>query len=921
MSARRRPARRWWAWEIAAGALALALPAVLPLQAPLVGEIAIVALFALSLDLVLGYAGIVSLGHAAFFGIGAYAAGLCAKHLTPDPLAGLALATALATGCGALASPSVLRGSDLTRLMVTLGTAALLLELANALAGVTGGADGLQGVAMGALPGGFTFDLDGRTAAWYALTVALLLFVALRRLVRSSFGVALRAIRDNRRRAEAVGIPTARHLAIAYTVAAGVAGAAGALLTQTTGFASLDVLSFERSADVLLMLVIGGAGWLHGGIAGAIVFKLLQDALASVAPQDGMFWTGLVLVLLALGLRDRLLRLRGCFRRAAPTPAGPSRSPEPPEPSEPGGTGSPTMTRSSHAPHAPPAPGMAVPADDIVLACHGLGVRLGGVMAASAVALELRRGARHALIGPNGAGKTTLMNLLGGELAPDAGRIVLGGADITRLPPHARVARGLVRSFQIGSLFDSLTARETLELAATRARGPGPGVGPGARKEARSDAGRPPAAADRAALLLDRLGLRDDADRPVRELAYGRRRLLEIALALACEPGVLLLDEPMAGVPAAERELLLDTLAALPPDVAVLLVEHDMDLVFRFAHRITVMAEGRVLAEGDPASIAADPRVRAVYLGPGGAGATGAGTAPPVAPPARARSASASATTSASVPVPVPALLPTPAPSARAGAAPLPPLLRVEALAAGHGDAIVLHAIDFTLEAGRTLALLGRNGAGKTTLVDTLAGAARQRGGRILWHDAARDAAPVALHALASHRRAALGLGWVPQERGIFASLTVQEHLTAVARPVSGRRGGAPAWTPARVYALFPRLAERRDHLGGQLSGGEQQMLAVGRALMLEPRLLLLDEPLEGLAPVLAAELLAAIARLTRDEGLAAIVVEQHPQAVLAIADQALVLDRGRVVHASTAAALAARPDLLARWLGVAGGG
>ncbi|UST54978.1 ATP-binding cassette domain-containing protein [Comamonadaceae bacterium OTU4NAUVB1] len=889
--------------EIAGWALVLALPAVVPSQAPLVGEIAIVALFAVSLDLVVGYAGIVSLGHAAFFGLGAYAAGLFAKHATPDPVAGLLAATTLAAAFGALASPTVRRGSDLTRLMVTLGTAALLHELANAFDGLTGGADGLQGVAMGPLPGGFTFDLDGRAAAGYALAVALALFAVLRRLVRSPFGVALRAVRDHRPRAEAIGIPAARHLGATYTVAAGVAGAAGALLAQTTGFASLDVLSFARSADGLLMLVVGGTGWLYGGVAGAVVFKLLQDALASLAPQWGMFWIGSVLVLLALGGRDLVpwtLGRLGAGRRGTGAPSG-GRATE--------GTGPDRAGAAGHA--AGNALGNAwgnaaavdAGSDDVVLACHGLTVRLGGVDAVRGVDLELRRGARHALIGPNGAGKTTLVNLLGGVLAPDAGRIVLDGTDVTREPPHRRAARGLVRSFQVGALFDTLTPRETLALAIARRHAGG------------ADGWRPLAAsavaAEGATWLLERFRLAADADRPTRALAYGQRRLLEIALALACEPRVLVLDEPMAGVPPAEREALLETLAALPPEVAVLLIEHDMDLVFRFARRITVLAEGAVLAEGDPAAIAADARVRSAYLGP-----AGAGTAPRPDPCADARTGDTGS------------VVPATAPSGRTAAPARPtaavpptraPLLRVEGLVAGHGDAVVLHDIGFVLQAGRTLALLGRNGAGKTTLIDTLAGTARQRGGRILWQGEG-EGTPVALHALAAHRRAALGIGWVPQERGVFASLTVHEHLAAFARPARAGRGRAPAWTPGRVYALFPRLAERRAHLGRQLSGGEQQMLAIGRALMLAPRLLLLDEPLEGLAPVLAAEVLAAIERLTRGEGLAVIVVEQHPQAVLAIADEALVLDRGRVAHASAARELAARPDLLARWLGAAGG-
>ena len=230
-------------------------------------------------------------------------------------------------------------------------------------------------------------------------------------------------------------------------------------------------------------------------------------------------------------------------------------------------------------------------------------------------------------------------------------------------------------------------------------------------------------------------------------------------------------------------------------------------------------------------------------------------------------------------------------------------LLKVEKLSAGYGEAVVLHDISFALPEGQTLALLGRNGTGKTTLINTLAGATRQHGGTIALGG-------VALHKLASHERAAAGIGWVPQERNIFKSLTVHENLTAVARP--GR------WNPDRVYELFPRLAERKGNLGTQLSGGEQQMLAMARALVVNPRLLLLDEPLEGLAPIIVQELLRAISRITREEGLSAIIVEQHPQAILAISDQAVVLDHGTIVHADSAAALRRAPELLDRLLGVA---
>jgi branched-chain amino acid transport system permease protein len=301
-------ASRWKPWEPLLWLAALAAPAVLPSHAALINEIAIVALFAISLDLVLGYTGIVSLGHAAFFGFGAYVAALFAKHVMPDPLVGLAVAIAGATVLGAVCSLTIQRGSDLTRLMVTLGVALILLELANKLDWLTGGADGLQGVVMGPLLGTFAFDLAGRAAAYYSLAVLLAFFVLARRLVHSPFGATLKAIRDNRLRAMAIGIPVGSRLAVIYTIAAALAGAAGALLAQTTGFASLDVFEFHRSADVLLILVVGGTGWLYGGVAGAIVFKLMQDALSSITPQYWTFWLGLFLVVLVMVGRESLLK-------------------------------------------------------------------------------------------------------------------------------------------------------------------------------------------------------------------------------------------------------------------------------------------------------------------------------------------------------------------------------------------------------------------------------------------------------------------------------------------------------------------------------------------------------------------------------------------------------------------------------------
>ncbi len=298
---------RWHPLEVAFWLAALATVFLLRGRHLLLTEIAILGLLALSLDLILGYAGIISLGHAAAFGFGAYTAGLLAKYqLVAEPLLALVAAGAAATLFGLATSLLVLRGSDLTRIMVTLGVALVLREIANRYAWLTGGADGLQGIEIGPLLGVFRFDLFGHVAYYYTLSVLFLLFLLARRLVHSPFGLSLRAIKGNPTRAAAVGIPVNGRLMAIYAIAAGYAGVAGALLTQTTAFASLDVFSFERSADLLLVLIIGGTGYLYGGLVGAILFKLMQDFLSALTPQYWPFWVGLLLVTIVLVGRERI---------------------------------------------------------------------------------------------------------------------------------------------------------------------------------------------------------------------------------------------------------------------------------------------------------------------------------------------------------------------------------------------------------------------------------------------------------------------------------------------------------------------------------------------------------------------------------------------------------------------------------------
>jgi len=325
---------RWSVLEIAFWLIAVATVFFFPTKHLILTEIAILGLFALSLDLLLGYAGIVSLGHAAFFGFGAYVAGLLAKYgIIAEPVLALVASGIAAALLGFVTSFLVLRGSDLTRLMVTLGVALVLREIANRL-DITGGADGLQGIMIDPILGRFSFDIFGKTAYIYSLIVLFVMFLLARRIVNSPFGLSLRSVKGNPLRASAIGINVNGRLVVIYTIAAGYAGLAGALLTQTTQFASLSVLDFERSADVLLILIIGGAGYLYGGLIGAFLFKLMQDFLANLTPQYWQFWIGLVLVIIVLVGRDRITawtdpiravieRVSSRFRRASkPDPEG-----------------------------------------------------------------------------------------------------------------------------------------------------------------------------------------------------------------------------------------------------------------------------------------------------------------------------------------------------------------------------------------------------------------------------------------------------------------------------------------------------------------------------------------------------------------------------------------------------------------------
>jgi branched-chain amino acid transport system ATP-binding protein len=485
--------------------------------------------------------------------------------------------------------------------------------------------------------------------------------------------------------------------------------------------------------------------------------------------------------------------------------------------------------------------------------------------AVAGVDLSLPPGGITAVIGPNGAGKTTFINLVTGKLVPDAGQVLLDGADVTRLPASARVRAGMARTFQVTNIFPQLTAEQNVAVPLLAKAG--------RALVALSALDRMPDVQEGARRMLADVGLSDRATRPAAELSHGDRRLLEIALALATAPRLLLLDEPTAGMGSGERDRVLAEIRRLAQGgrLTILLVEHDMDVVFGMATRIVVLHQGKVLADGPPQQIREDARVREIYLG------QPTGTAAP-SPAARAATAAAAE-----------------------------PLLEVDRLNAGYGLAHVLHDVSFRIARGEMVALLGRNGVGKTTTLRSLSGLTPPFPGsavRLLGRDVAGRP---------PEEIARAGVSYVPDDRRIFPDLTARENLRI---PVLALHRRESRWTEEKIATLFPPLAAAWDRKGRHLSGGEQKMLAIARALMTDPVLLLLDEPSEGLSPLIVRILVDALARI-REDGVTVLAADQNLQFARSIADRALVMERGRLVHSATRDDLARNDPALQRLLAV----
>ena len=784
----------------------------------------IFAMVGLGLNLLLGYGGLASFGHGAWFGIGAYAVGILQREMMPGQfllplLSSVVIVLLAALLFGAL----ILRRRGVYFSLLTLALSAILFAIAFRWTELTGGENGLGGIVR---PVVFGIDL---AAPWtYYGVVAMVGFLTtwvMWRIVRSPFGHVLVAIRENETRARFQGYPTDRYKLAAFAISATIAGLAGALFAFHHRFASADPLLVSFSGELLAMVIIGGMRSFLGPVLGAVFYMLFREFLSIWTPH-WLFYFGLLFAAFILFSPRGLIGLGQRIRDALVPPPM---------------TGA-AMAGGIVADEPKPLPAFLtqdrVASDAAILRCVDVAKRFGGIVAVEAGQLSVAGRGVHALIGPNGAGKTTFFNLISGMFAPDGGSIRLAGRDLAGLEPDRVAAAGLARSFQITNLFPGLTVRENLRL------------GVQARDRRRFDPWRDIARLDdverETQELLDFLALGPMAEAQAESLSYGGQRLVDLGIALAANPGLLLLDEPLAGLAVAQRARVADLVKRMSRSIGILLVEHDIDRVFELADRVTVMNQGRILIDGTVDEVREDPRVREVYIGSGTAAIA-----------ARALAG-----------------------ERRAGTK----LLALGGVDALYGKSHILHAVALEVRDRSGLAVLGRNGAGKSTLLKTIIGIVTPRGEITLGDRLISGMTPEAI--------ARLGVGFVPQGRRMFPGLSVRDNLMLGRLK---RNHGGTGWSDERVFEYFPRIRERLDVAADYLSGGEQQMVAIARVLVGEVKLLLLDEPFEGLSPAMTEEVFNAVDRLRQD--VAVVIVDHNLDLALALADDTIVLDRGAIVH------------------------
>ena len=554
--------------------------AVLPLVVPqhsltILVEALILGLFAMSLDLLVGYCRLYSFGHAAAYGLGAYSYALILTYV-PLPLpAAILLAVAVTILIAIPIAWICTRSTGVSFAMLTLAFAQLGYAMLFRFRDITGGSDGLVGIPRH--PGPFGIDWFQGKLGYYYLVLACLFgsYLLCRAIVRSPFGAVLAGIRENEAKTIALGYNTRAYKITTVVLAYGFGGLAGALYAAFAGFASPELFFWLTSGRVLIMVIVGGAGTLIGPILGGVSFVFLEHQLSQVTDLWPLIFGTIFMAFVMFAPQGiwGILTSRFRSRRAVRTPTAPRRHPVP------------------------------------LLECRGLVRRFGALVAVDGIDLAVEPGEIRAVIGPNGAGKSTVFNLITSVLRPSAGQVIFAGEDITGMPVHQVAQKGIARTFQLCHIFPALTVRENVRIAAQARDGRRWQFLGGGRVLNRS--------ASAAAEAIARMRLTRMADATAAMLSHGDQRLLEIAMAIAQKPRLLMLDEPTQGLSIEETgravQILKDMLTE--GDLSVLLVEHDMEVVFKLADNITVLHRGRVIADGSPTAVRASAEVRSAYLG------------------------------------------------------------------------------------------------------------------------------------------------------------------------------------------------------------------------------------------------------------------------------------------------------------------
>jgi branched-chain amino acid transport system ATP-binding protein len=799
------------------------------------------ALLTIGVVIVLGQAGQLSFGHSAFYGIGAYVAGIMAMKL-PVPTPVCLIIGALAAGLVALiVGRPVLKLRYFYLALATIGLGQIFLTLVNVtLRKVTGGSIGFAPVPKLSL---FGLRFAGAMQKYYLVwVIVLIVLFFISRALKYRMGRAFRAIATSEIASSSLGMRTANWKLVGFVTSAVICGVAGGLFAFVAGAINPGDFTFTLAIIPIVMMLIGGAGSVWGAVVGAVIMIYIKDWLPSKVPGIGQ-WSGvlysgimiLLLIFLPAGIflrpdqRARVKKYLGFARESGAQGAAPA----PPTDSSDRATGK-TGT------------------GELLLQAEGVSVHFGGLKAVNEVSMKVTEGQIVALIGPNGAGKTTFFNAVSRLQKLSAGKIQFAGRDVTKMSTANTARLGMARTFQNLRIYPNMSVLENVLVGCHQHEKTGLWAGglglPHQRREER-------ASRQRAMQALAAVGLEATAALPAASLPYGSQRLVEIARALASEPRLLLLDEPAAGMNASERAHLVEQIRRIRDSgITVLLVEHDIELVMGISEYMYVLDYGRLISEGRPEVVQKDPAVIEAYLGA-----------------ASAHRQDLCQTRD---------LVTGECPG-------MEDLLVVENLATSYGAIRALHGVSFTVRKGEVVTILGANGAGKTTLLHTISGLLRPDDGTVYYKGAN-------ITRLAPEKIAARGIRQAPEGRRLFRDLSVEDNLVVGS---SGRRDwrGTLADDIAYVYELFPILGERRKQPAGTLSGGERQMLAIGRALVGKPDLLVLDEPSMGLAPLVVERIFEALGELNK-QGLTMLMVEQSAEMALSLAHRGVVLQTGSVV-------------------------